>query len=146
MVLIDLIETIGFSSILEFASIGNSEEAVNVELFDCDEMKAARPDVIQRARIRAAWSLCRKAVATDSSGPKSSGSDDNFVDGTEDRLYATFLSSWGHNPQGTRLMATRCLVRLYKGLQRSPRQLELMPLERFASNLTCKSRSWRVPF
>ena len=140
VVLIGVIETIGFSTILEFASIGDSEAAVNVELFDCDAMKAAKPTVIQRARIRAAWSLCRLAVATDSPGPKSSGSDDKFVDGTEDRLYTTFLSSWGHNPQGTRLMATRCLVRLYKGLQRSPRQLELMPLEaiRLKSDLQVK--------
>ena len=73
-VFINLIETIGFSSILEFASIGQSEDAVNAELLDCDEMKAAKPSVIQRSRIRAAWSLCRKHVASESAGPKSSSS------------------------------------------------------------------------
>ena len=138
--MITIIEAIGFCTILEFASMGDSDSAVNAELLDCDEMKAAKPSVIQRSRIRAAWSLCRKHVASETAGPKSAGSDDPFVDGTEDRLYKTFLTAWNRNPQGTRLMATRGLVRLYKGLQRSPRQLELMPLEtiRLKSDLLVK--------
>ena len=62
--MITIIEAIGFCTILEFASMGDSDSAVNAELLDCDEMKAAKPSVIQRSRIRAAWSLCRKHVAS----------------------------------------------------------------------------------
>ena len=126
--IITVIETIGFCSISEFSGIGESENAVNSELIDCDEMKAAKPNVVQRSRIRAAWALCRKTMTADAAGAKGA-SQTGFVEGTEERLYKTNLETWKHNPQGTRLLNTSGLVKLYTGLQRSPKALEIMPLE-----------------
>ena len=109
---IKAIEEFGFKSVTEFAMIGDSESKVDLELIGSDEMKALGLSLIEKVRIRRAWSICRQS-ATQSDAPsskKSSGSDEEFPEGVEKRLSDLYLQRYGANPYGTRLMSTKLLV------------------------------------
>ena len=126
-VIIARLEKIGFASIADFAMLGDSESCVNKELIETDDLKDLNLKIIEKVRIRSAWGLARKAVASSDAGPVASGADD-FAAGTEERLYKVWLDYYKHNPQGSRILAQKLLVKLFKGLQKAPKQLEMLSL------------------
>ena len=115
---IKTIADIGFRSVSEFALVGDSESKVDQELLSSDEFKALGLTIIEKVRLRRAWSICRQSVAQADApaAKKSAGSDEEFPEGVEKRLSELYLQRYGANPYGTRLMSTKLLVPVRRGL------------------------------
>ena len=127
---IDKFAELGFVAIADVSGIGDTEGAVNVEVLDSDDFKLdPKTTSLERSRIRTAWAMCRKATSVEASAPVGASSEESFLAGTEERLYKVWLDKYSHNLQGTRLMSQKLLVRMYKGLSKSQKQIEPLALE-----------------
>ena len=90
-------------------------------------------EMIDEIRIKSAWAAARRLLDTPAPcstlAVASAPALDTFSEGVEEGLVKDWYEKHAFNLPGTRLVSTKLMVRLWRGLQRDRKQLELISLD-----------------